>query len=234
MVFDLTPLDFAALLWFLAAWAGYNLIGDRLAPGRDSINRQLLGLREAWMARMLQRDNRISDTALLGHTIHSASFFASTTMLVLAGLVGLLGAIDRGFSVISDLTLAIKTTRLLVEFKVILLIAIFVYAFFRFTWALRQYNYLCVLFGAAPLATQGDRHDGVAKQLATMLTLCIASFNGGLRSFYFAVAAMTWFIHPLLFMGATLWTIGVLVRRQYFSRTHRTITEAGFLLRPPN
>ena len=234
MIFDLTPLDLAALLWFLAAWGGYNLIGEGLTAGRESINRKLLGLREAWIASMLERDNRIADTALLGHTIHSASFFASTAILVLAGLVGLLGAIDRGFSIITDLTLAIQTTRLLVEFKVILLIAIFVYAFFRFTWALRQYNYLCVLFGAAPPASEGKRQDEIVRQLATMLTLCIASFNGGLRSFYFAVAALTWFIHPLLFMGATLWTIAVLVRRQYFSRTHRTITEAEFLLNPPS
>ena len=86
----------AAFGLFLTAWCGYTLIMDHLACGLWGVNQHLKLLRDEWMKRMLDRENRIMDTALVGHTIHSVTFFASTSMLVLAGLVGLLGAVDDG------------------------------------------------------------------------------------------------------------------------------------------
>src|SRR5438309_719169 len=104
MVFDLAPFDLLALAVFLAGWLGYNVAVDHFLTGSPhGLNRHMLALRDAWMLRMLERDNRITDSSLLGHTIHSISFFASTTMIVLAGLVGLLGSIDHAYLVVNDL-----------------------------------------------------------------------------------------------------------------------------------
>ena len=47
--------------------------------------------------------------------------------------------------------------------------------------------------------------------------------NSGIRSFYHAVAALAWFLHPLLFMLATRWVILILIRRDFFSRSLRLI-----------
>src|SRR5512147_1205669 len=93
------------------------------------------------MRRLLLRENRIVDSTLVGHTIHSASFFASTTMFVLAGLIGVLGSADRIYAAISNITILLGGGQRLFEWKVLLLIAIFIYAFIKFTWALRQFNY---------------------------------------------------------------------------------------------
>ena len=49
------------------------------------------------------------------------------------------------------------------------------------------------------------------------------SFNGGLRAYYFALAALTWFIGPYPFMAATLWVVMILIRRQFVSRTFRAM-----------
>jgi len=232
MVFDLSPLDLLALAVFLAGWLGYNVAADHfLTRGARGLNRHMLGLRHAWMLRMLERDNRITDSALLGHTIHSISFFASTTMIVLAGLVGLLGGIDRAYLVINDLGFTRAVTKPLFEAKMLLLIVLFVYAFFRFTWALRQFNYCCALVGSAPLPPLDEaRRNRIATHIATVLSLCIGSFNGGLRAYYFAVAALAWLIHPAAMIAMTLWTIAILVRRQYFSRTYRAVAEEIDLL----
>ena len=72
---QLSPADILALLVFAACWLGYAPVMRRVLPG--AINRGLLGLRVAWMRTMLRRENRIVDSALLGHVVHSASFFAS-------------------------------------------------------------------------------------------------------------------------------------------------------------
>src|SRR5262249_46214619 len=100
---------------------------------------------------------RVIDAILIGHLIHSVTFFASTTMLLVAALVGVLAAVNQTFDAVMGLTFTIRTTRPLFELKLLLLTGIFVYAFFKFTWSLRQYNYACALVGAAPKHLVSDR-----------------------------------------------------------------------------
>jgi uncharacterized membrane protein len=230
---DLSLLDAAAAAWFLAAWSGYNLLIDQLIDRPVSLNRHLEVLRRAWMARLFERENRITDASLIGHTIHSISFFASTTMIVIAGLVGTLGGIERVHAIVMDLSFAVQTGRALFELKVLLLLGVFVYAFFRFTWALRQYNYLCVLIGGAPPSGSPDCDAEAAADIASLLTQAVRSFNAGMRAYYFALAVLTWFIHPALFMLATLSALAVLLRRQFFSRSFRAIASRAAALREP-
>jgi len=52
-------------------------------------------VRNAWMAAMVKRDDRVIDAILIGHLIHSVTFFASTTMLLVAALVGILAALTK-------------------------------------------------------------------------------------------------------------------------------------------
>ncbi|WP_425450036.1 DUF599 domain-containing protein [Virgifigura deserti] len=226
MPFDLTPIDIVALGWFLGVWLTYNLVLDHLLPHRIALNQHMRAIRGIWMRRMLERENRIVDSALLGHVIHSVSFFASATLLVLAGLLGVFGALDQAYRVVAELTFAAATTKPLFELKLLLLFVIFVYAFFKFTWALRQFNYSCALVGAAPAAPVDEaRQNAIATHTGDVLTLAIGSFNGGLRAYYFALAALTWFIQPWLFMAVTAWMLLVLLRRQFYSRTLRSVRQ---------
>src|SRR3546814_9739917 len=111
-------------------------------------------LRSAWMRRMLQRDVRVMDSMLLGHLIGSVSFFASTTVLLLAGFIGVLAAAEDAHQVVADLGFTVHTAKALFELKLVLLLGIFVYAFFKFTWALRQFNYTIALVGADRKSTR--------------------------------------------------------------------------------
>lgn len=224
MLFDLTPIDIVALAWFLGVWLIYNLVLDHLLRHQVALNQHMRGIRNIWMRQMLERENRIMDSTLIGHVIHSVSFFASTTMLVLAGLIGVFGALDEAYRVITELTFAVETTKQLFELKLLLLFAIFVFAFFKFTWALRQFNYSCALVGAAPAApVEKERGDAIAAHTGDVLSLAISSFNGGLRAYYFALAALSWFIQPWLFMVVTTWMLLILLRRQFYSRTLRSV-----------
>src|SRR3546814_3002010 len=82
-------------------------------------------LRSAWMRRMLQRDVRVMDSMLLGHLIGSVSFFASTTVLLLAGFIGVLAAAEDAHQVVADLGFTVHTAKALFELKLVLLLGIF-------------------------------------------------------------------------------------------------------------
>jgi uncharacterized membrane protein len=227
MPFDLTTLDLLALAVFAAAWFGYSLVMDRLATAVGSLNRRLRTIRRAWMAELLRRENRMPDAALLGHLIHSVSFFASATLLVIAALSGAFGALDTFHAALSELAIVGPAiSRRALEARLLLLLVVFAYAFFKFTWAMRQYNYLCALIGSLPPAhepLEPGRREALARQAGEVLSIAVATFNGGLRAYYFALAALGWFVHPLVFIAAILWIVLVLLRRQFLSHTLRSI-----------
>lgn len=226
MPLDATPFDAVALAWFLVVWLGYARIADRAAGGTNTINAHMVALRRAWMERMLERDNRIMDSQLIGHTIHSVTFFASTTMLVLAGLLSVFGGVERIYGVVGELSFTVQTSKSFFEAKMLLVVAIFVYGFFKFTWALRQFNYLCALIGSAPLPPVEPRlRAATATATATMLTEAMKSSNAGTRAYYFALAALAWFVQPWLFIVGTTWIFGVLLGRQLRSRSFRAIEQ---------
>jgi uncharacterized membrane protein len=217
------PLDVLALVWFFLLWGGYNLTVDWLLRQPFGLNQHMGLVRNAWMAAMVKRDDRVIDAILIGHLIHSVTFFASTTMLLVAALVGVLAAVNQTFDAVMGLTFTIRTTRPLFELKLLLLTGIFVYAFFKFTWSLRQYNYACALVGAAPKHLASDRLSALSEPAGRVLTLAVINFNGGLRSYYFALAVLSWLLHPVLFMIVAAWMLLVLVRRQLRSRTYKAI-----------
>lgn len=228
MFADLTVLDTVALLAFIGAWLTYNILFDGWLRRPNSINAKMVAVREAWMKRLLNRDNRIIDANLIGHSIHSATFFASTTILVIAGLVGVLGSAERVRGAAANLSVLVQSSsQTLFELKIFVLISIFVYAFFQFTWAIRQFNYFSAIIGSAPDpgVGAGTSDDDLAHRMALILSHAVWQLNGGVRAYYFALAALGWFIHPLFFMLMTALMTAVLVRRQLFSPTSRGIAD---------
>jgi len=221
---DLTTLDLIAFVWFIGIWGAFTIAQDHLLNSRAFVNRHLVTIRVEWMEQMLGRDNRIMDAQLVGHTMNSCSFFASTTALVLAGLVGSFGAIERAHELVGNLSFTAHVSRAFFETKLLLLVAIFTFAFFKFTWALRQYNYCCALIGSAPMPPVAEPlKRELAASMAEAVTLAVRALNGGLRAYYFALAALAWVVGPLPFMAASSFVLLVLVRRQGFSRTEKVI-----------
>jgi uncharacterized membrane protein len=213
---SLTLLDGAAFTWFVLLWWGYGWLTDRRQGSPTSLNQHMLRIRIRWMTNMLYRDNRVMDSMLMGHLIHSVSFFASTTVLVLAGLLGVLASSDSAYKVVMELGFTNPTDRTVFEAKLLLLLAIFVYSFFSFTWAVRQFNYTIALIGGAPL-DPGEEALTTAKAAAKMMTLAITSFNRGLRGYYYAFASLGWMIHPYAFIALVALVTYVLWRRQFRS-----------------
>jgi len=229
--FSLSPLDLAALLWFLIVWGGYNLVIDRLLVRGGGLNSQMKLIREIWMRRMFAREDRVGDAILLGQLIQSVSFFASATMLLIAALVGVLAAVGSAHVTFMSLGLIAPTPRSVFELKLALLTAIFVFAFFKFTWAIRQYNYCSAMIGAAPAPTvPEDIRNRLADHAAAVLSLGVTTFNGGLRAYYFALAVLSWLVHPWAFILMTTWMAAILLIRQFRSRAYDAIRDCGPLM----
>ena len=218
-------LDLIAFLTFAVLFGGYHHISGY----RSLVDRSIVGAvqaqRVAWMRYMAQRDVRIVDAQLLASLTQGNAFFASTSAIGIGGLAAMIGSGDKVQGLFERLPYAAQATVVVWELKLVLLITIFIYAFFKFAWAFRLSHYAAIMIGATPIADGSNRIecDDHASRTAQLVGIAAEHSNGGLRAFYYAIAALAWFYHPLAFMAATLWVLVILMRRDFFSRSRRLI-----------
>ncbi len=212
--------DTLAVVWFMACWVGYGYFSEYGPIARRGLIGISHGYRVGWARQMLAREVRIVDSALVGNLMTSVSFYANTTIYIIAGLMAVLGTLDTAISVAEGLPFTRAAGRELWEVKLLLLLGIFVFAYFKFTWALRQFNLLSILIGAAPMpSTDEAERERFAGKLAAVNTLAGDEFNRGIRAYYFGLAALSWFVQPWLFLAVTTVIVAVLYRRDFASRT---------------
>jgi len=223
LFFALLPLnwlDAAALALFVAAWAGYQWYSDHSDTARPRLNREMDRYTREWLVRMAERDNRMVDVNVMRNLTRSSQFFASTTMLILGALVALMGYAEKAVSVIAELPFTLQGSERVWEFKILLLLLIFVYAFFKFSWSIRQFGFCSILVGATKKPTPTPELYAVhTDRAAAILSFANRNFNQGLRAYYFGVAALSWFLHPALMIAMTLGVIYVLYQREFRSQT---------------
>lgn len=217
-------LDWVALVVFVACWVVYALVVDRVPAIRArSVIAAMDEHRRRWMIAALPRENRIADIAAIGNLMSSVSFLATTSILILGGLVAMLAAPDIGRRVVSALPWGAVPDDRMWELKIGLLLLIFINAFFELTWALRQFNYTSTLVMAMPQDATALRHAEAAARLANRAA---RHFNTGLRSYYFGLAALAWIIHPVALMLASLLVLRELHRREFRSAARDALAPA--------
>jgi uncharacterized membrane protein len=223
----LTPLDLIALALFLSSAVLYRLITGPRGLKRLSLNGAVQTQRVRWMLNMIRRENRAIDAILLGSLSQGNAFFASTTAIAIGGLAALIGSGDKAQSILERLPIVARSNSVLWEVKLMLIMAIFIFAFFKFAWAFRLSHYASIMMGAMPIFTNETTPacEAHAERTAKIAGLSAEHSNSGLRAFYHAIAAMAWFIHPIAFMLATVWVTTILIRRDFFSRSRRLIME---------
>lgn len=219
--------DLLAIGWFFASVIGYNVVVGREPMLSRSIVGAIQRQRVKWMRNMAVRDARIVDAHLLGGLAQGNAFFASTSALIIGGLAAMMGSGDKVQVLLERIPYVARSSATVFELKLILLIAIFVYAFFKFAWAFRLSHYASIMIGATPLLEIDKGNQAVceshADRTARLIGVAAEHANGGLRAFYYAIAGMAWFFHPLALVIATTWVILILLRRDFFSRSRRLI-----------
>ena len=213
----LTDLDLVAFGFFLVAWGGYHLAVERFGPARASLNTRMADYRRAWMDQLLARENRIVDATIMGSLQSGAAFFASTSLFAVGGVFALLQATETALVLFADLPFGIETTRAAFEAKVGGLGVIFVYAFFKFAWSYRLFNYAAILMGAVPQDVGDPRTPAARARAAQMTIVAGRHFNRGQRAFFFALAYLGWFVSPWVLIVATAAVLLVMSHRQFGS-----------------
>ena len=213
--------DWAAVAVFFAGWVGYARFAKHRAMSRPSILVTTNRIRRLWMMQTTYREVRVIDGVVIQNLSTSPSFFASTTILIIGGLLAVLGTTEKASELVREIPFAARTTVLVFDLKVVLMLVIFVVAFFRFTWSMRQYTFGALLIASAPEAKQfkedGLSREAFADKAGRVVGLAAETFNDGLRAYYFSFAAIGWFFSPGVFMLATAGVIYVLFRREFGS-----------------
>ena len=216
----LPAIDWLAVAVFFAGWWGYAIFASRRANVQPSILASTNRWRRQWMLQSTWRENRIVDSAVVQSLSASPSFFASTTILIIGGLLAVLGTTEKASELVREIPFAARTSTLVFDLKLVLLAGVFVYAFFRFTWSLRQYTFGAILVAAAPEKTRfvdDEQREAFADQAGRVMGLAAETFNDGLRAYYLAFAVVAWFFSPYTFMAGTATVVWILYRREFHS-----------------
>ncbi|MFM8699842.1 MAG: DUF599 domain-containing protein [Hyphomicrobiales bacterium] len=218
--------DVVSLVFFILAWLLYHFAVESEFFGKKSLNSLMHQFRGAWMANMLGRDERIVDTQIMNSLQNGTAFFASTSLFAIGGSLALLRATDDVLKVFSDLPLGLNTSRVLWEIKVSGIVVIFVYAFFKFAWAYRLFNYSAILIGATARFHDRSKEDAISikRALADLLTDAGTQFNRGQRAFFFALAYVGWFVSPAVFIIATATSVSIMLQRQFLSKSRNAVS----------
>jgi uncharacterized membrane protein len=226
MIFHIV--DWIALAIFVTCWFGFTWLIDHSPWRHLTLTAGINNHRRRWMRVMMQRDLRMIDTSIIAGLQNGTAFFASTSLFAIGGAFALLNATETVLTVYADLPFAEVTSRAAWETKVLGLMLIYAYAFFKFGWAYRLINYTSILIGSAPLADRSSPEEAgrAADIAAEMNILASRHFNRGLRAFFFSIGFLGWFANGWFFAIATLFVTAVLYRRQFHSRSRLAIHSA--------
>ena len=211
--FGLSAMDLGALTVFLLSWLACEPMIRAISRRRGALNADLDLMRTAWMRAMTRREMRMVDSQLLGHTINSASFFASANLILIAAVGGVLFG---GEAALRNLpAVGVEAPTRVMEGKFALISICLARGLLDFIWSIRQLNYTVALVGAAPESDSAPDHlDAYALTVAEVLNPAMHGFNRGVRVYYFALAAGAWLIHPAFLALGALMAIALLAWRQ--------------------
>lgn len=218
-------LDWVGLTWFLACWFGYEQVVERGWSGCPTLLEETNKLRLGWGRVMLTRDPRMVDVALIANLLPSLSFYANTSIYIIAALFAALGTLDQLIAMAAELPFSRGLSREAAEIKLLILLGVFVIAYFKFTWSLRQFNLLTITLGSVPQEADKEELEMHAQKFAAV-NLCAGNdFNRGLRAYYFGMAVMAWMVSSWLFIISTLVIVFVLARREFSSPVLKALTD---------
>jgi len=212
----LSLFDGIAAVTLVSAWA---LIGWRIEhPGgkRLSVTVLMSQRRRDWMKVFVTREPRIFDSQILAGLREGTAFFASTSLFAIGGVLALLGNTDSLRGVAAEVT-DTQIPVLIWQMKLAFVALFLTNGFLKFVWSNRVFGYCAVVMASVP----NDPADPVAfpraAQAAELNIRAALNFNRGLRSMYFALAALAWLAGPGALVGATAVVAWIIWSREFAS-----------------
>jgi uncharacterized membrane protein len=213
-------------LFPLICYLAYNIIVPQVEKLRPSLSVIMNLQRRRWVANATLRESPF-DAILSGNIMGSVSFLASTAVLLILAIFAVFGQIPALMETLNSLSLDRVYTLVDVQLHLVVMLAMFVLAFFAFTLSLRQFNHFCIMLGA--IDHVGGTTDEEIDAITRMNALGAKNFNSGIRAYYFSVASVAWFISEWLPIVACILTVMILAHREFFSSAHRTAASAAVI-----
>ncbi len=208
---DLAAVAFLGLAWLMIGWRI-----EHPSPQRRSVTMLMADFHKDWAVVFVGREPRIFDSQILGILRQGTAFFASTSILVLGGLLALMGNLDPLRGVAAQV--GGQDAPILIWQLKLGLVAFFVTnAFLKFVWAHRVFGYGTVLFAAVPNDPGDPAALPRAMQAAELNVRAVINFNRGLRALYFALGALGWLLGGVALVVTTFVVIWVLWSREFAS-----------------
>lgn len=217
---DLIALGLLVVAWLLSGW-----LTEHPPKSLPSVSLLMEDYRREWMRTFVTRVPRIFDATMIESLRQGTAFFASASLIAIGGGVAVIGNAAAVQRLASDLQLAgiAATTGPDVAVRMMPTVILLANALLKFIWANRLFGYCSVLMAAVPNEPTDPLAYHRAAQAGEINITAAKSFNRGLRSIYFALAALCWLLGPWGLILGTVMATGVLLRREFASTSRRVI-----------
>ena len=209
-----------ALGIFALAWVVHSWLIEKSRWHKRTFAYFMEQARRDWILNMSRRDLRMIDTSIMTGLQSGTGFFASTSLFAIGASFTLLGSADRFMTLSEELPIFMADSKAWFEFKAIGLMLIYAYAFLKFGWAYRLFNYTSILMGTVPMTTQEvpkEELDASVRKAVEMSIEAAREFNRGQRAFFIAIAYLGWFLGNAFFIGSSLIIFAMMITRQFAS-----------------
>jgi len=207
-----------ASIFPIACWLAYNYGVPLIERTRPSLSVIMSLQRRRWVANATRRESPL-DAILSGNLMQSVSLLSSTSVLIVLAIFAAFGQVGALMDTLQKLGLSEHYSVASMQIHLLVLLTIFVLSFFSFTLSLRQFNHFCIMIGAISHDVPATEEEIDA--IAMLNSLAAKNFNNGIRAYYFAVPAVSWFVADWLAIAITLIMMGFIVHREFFSSAHR-------------
>jgi uncharacterized membrane protein len=199
------PLDSFAFFIFLSFTIGYHGFYQYMVLRKPSLifKGKINIVRRAWVAKIFEENTAIIAVQTLRNITMAASFLTTASVVLIGGLISLLlnlpetqhYFLSREHPHITDPVLALKLVNLIV---------LFVASLFYFSLCVRLLNHIAMLLGAPPQSIRDAMGEDAVTFVYSLYAKAGRHYTFGMRSVYFLIPAVLWFIGPSLCILSTV------------------------------
>ena len=193
-------LSFAASAGMVLAYQQYLRWRTRRDPA-SSAQDVMLAARAAWVESVMRERRDILAVQTLRNSTMSASFMASTAVLLIIGVLTLSAQGDKLSGTWHALNFLGRAGAEMWLFKLLMMLFDLLFAFFSFAMSVRIFHHIGYLINV-PL----DKANEAAqiRKVEAQLNRAGIYYRIGMRAYYFTVPLLFWLFGPLWLLGATM------------------------------